>query len=194
MSQTADFNIFPLYCAPNIGWIHAFLLSENPKIVNDVKFVKQTFRNRFVYGTFQGPKEFSIPIKGSTKHLTYSEVEIDYQSTWQRQFLQSMKSAYGKSPFYEFYDYKIESIISKKHVYLWDLNIEILDFILKSLKVEKDYKIESNYFKKEAIFEMNDSLKYYQVFSDKVQFMSNLSVFDILFNEGIDALSIILKK
>jgi hypothetical protein len=194
MSIVSDFNQFPLYCAPNMAWIKAFLLSENPLLINEVKFVKQTFRNRFVYGTFQGPKEFSIPIKGSTKHLSYSKVEIDYKSSWQRQFLQSLKSAYGKSPFYEFYDYKIESIIYKKHVYLWDLNIEILNFILKNLKFEKDYKVESNFFKNEPIFEMNESIKYYQVFSDKVQFMSDLSVFDVLFNEGIDALSIILKK
>lgn len=194
MSLTSEFNRFPLYCAPNLAWMRAFLICENPVIINDVKFVKQTFRNRFVYGTFQGPKEFSIPIKGSTKHLPYSEVEIDYKSTWQRQFLQSLKSAYGKSPFYEFYDYKIEAIVSNHHDLIWDFNLDILRFILQSLKVESTLTFESGYFKEELDFNSAESVKYYQVFSDKTLFMSNLSVFDILFNEGIDALSLILKK
>lgn len=194
MSLSNNLNKFPLYCAPNIAWFKAFLLSENPILINDVKFIKQTYRNRFVYGTFQGAKEFSIPIKGTTKHFPYKEVEIDYKSFWQRQFIQSLQSAYGKSPFYEFYDYKIKMIVSSHHQFLWDLNLEILDFMLKSLKVDKTYGIETNYFKKEPNFVGIDATEYYQVFKDKTLFMSNLSIFDLLFNEGIDAISIILKK
>jgi hypothetical protein len=194
MSLTSEFNRFPLYFAPNIAWMRAFLLCENPVIVNDAKFVKQTFRNRFVYGTFQGPKEFSIPIVGETRKLPYSEVEINYGSSWDRQFLQSLKSAYGKSPFYEFYDYKIEALIAKRHLLLWDFNLELLKLILSCLKIETQFEIKPGYFNTELSFNNDTNIKYYQVFLDKIPFMNNLTVLDLLFNEGVDAFNILLKK
>lgn len=183
--------VLPLYLAPSIDWFLEAILNEKILIGEETIFSKQTYRNRIQYGTFQGVKIFSIPVIHSTVSDSYRNVKISYATNWQNQLVNALKTSYGKSPFFEFYGYRFESIILRDYELLWDLNWAILLDLFHCLKMEINIEI----IKCEVIdrsFERHVS-PYYQVFHEKLEFIPHLSVLDLIFNEGPDALTILQK-
>jgi len=181
----------PLYFAPPIAWFSLAIKHSEIILVNDNKFPKQTYRNRFDYGTFQGIKTFSIAINGDTKNNEFTAVQIDDKAKWGKQLIQTLKTTYGNSPFYEYYGYKFEAIFLKNHTYLWQLNLEVLKLIYSILKLELKYTILSLSSKEiepiELKIQKHEIITYYQVFKPTQKFMPNLSILDLIFNEGPDA-------
>lgn len=180
----------PLYFAPNIHWFMVYLKADSIVLVNDLKFPKQTFRNRINYGTFQGLKSFSIPIKSSSKNADFQSVEIDYTVNWTNQLKQALKTSYNNSPFFEYYYFRFEAILNQKPQFLWDFNLLFLNQILHCLKVSPKFQIESKVINEPEF--QDHHFKYYQVFEDQTDFISNLSVLDLIFNEGIDATRLLM--
>lgn len=188
-------NFLPLWLCPNLAWIKQYINCENPIIVNEQSFPKQTFRNHLDYGTFQGVKSFSVPLIKESRNGDFQNVRIDYSTNWDKQFFNALKTSYNKSPFFEYYDYQIEAILKEKHCNLWDLNIAFLNLILKALRISKPYSIKESLsliieFPKEEEIPV---LQYYQVFEDKQPFLPNLSALDLVFNEGINAPDVLKK-
>ena len=117
----------------------------------------------------------------------------------------SLQTAYLSSPFYEFYIDAFRPFFEKKYPFLFDLNIKIIETLLSELQIEKELNFTDNFQKnypyldlrtdinpKKDYQEINPDYKakpYTQVFSDKFAFVSDLSVLDLLFNEGPGALS-----
>lgn len=178
----------PLYFAPPIAWFTIALKHSNITLINDQKFPKQTYRNRFDYGSFQGVKTFSLAINGATKNNEFTAVEIDTKTNWIKPLIQTLKTTYGNSPFYEYYGYKFEDIINKNHTHLWQLNLEILSLIYSILKVDFNYNIMTSSSKEieplELAIQKLETKSYYQVFNTSQKFIPNLSILDLIFNEG----------
>jgi len=161
-------------------------------------FQKQTYRNRcYIYGA-NGKQLLNIPTqKVSGKQLT-KDVKIDYSENWQSLHLKSLISAYRSSPFFEFYIDDLQILFTKKEEFLMDLNINTFKIITDLLPVkipfsktitfsnelENDFRSLVNSKSKE----MHHLPKYTQVFNDKHGYLENLSILDLLFNEGPNAL------
>ncbi len=181
----------PLYFAPPIAWFSIAIKHSEITLINDIKFPKQTHRNRLDYGSFQGVNTFSIAIKGETKNNHYIDVEIDTKTNWAKPLIQTLKTTYGNSPFYEYYGYKFEEVFLKNNTHLWELNIDILKLIYSIFKIDFKYKIETLSSKDIETIELAirqlENKPYYQVFKTSQSFMPNLSVLDLIFNEGVDA-------
>jgi hypothetical protein len=134
-------------------------------------------------------------------HQKTKDIQIENDFDWQKQHFKSLEAAYRSSPFFEYFEDDIRPIFEKKHNFLLDLNFETFDFITKSMRLKLDYKTTAEYFhevdankvtdfrflangkKDTSVFE-----SYTQVFDDKYGFINNLSVLDLLFNEGKFAL------
>lgn len=161
-------------------------------------FQKQTYRNRcYIYGA-NGKQLLNIPVQKKTGKQKTKEVKIDYSENWQNSHLKSLNSAYSSSPFFEYYIDDFRTIFNKKETYLIDLNINIFKILCSLLPIETTF-IKNNTYKKELINdfrylvnskkEISFNLpKYTQVFSNKYGFMQNLSILDLLFMEGPNAL------
>lgn len=148
--------------------------------------------NRLEFGGHTGRMTFSIPLVAASRKGPYSCVEISYATNWHNQLINALKTAYGKSPFFEYYDYQIEKIFKKKLKHLMDLNLELLQWSLRALKMETKIEMIEHVpfeFQKNA----NPILNYHQVFLSEVGFVNDLSILDLIFNEGVDA-SVFLKK
>lgn len=181
----------PLYFFPPVTWFKGLYDIEGWCLGKENQFSKQTLRNRSFIGSFQGAQLVSIPLVNQTTKGTYAEVKIDYSVNWQNQLCNALQTSYGKSPFFEYYDYLLFPVIKEKTEFLWDYNLNLLSMILRCLKAQKELSLVDCDFIEEPI--ISETPTYYQVFNDKQAFIPHLSILDLLFNEGINA-SMFLKK
>lgn len=183
--------VLPMYFAPNIDWFSEAMKGTEIRIGAEERFLKQTYRNRIEYGTFQGTKIFTVPLIHQTTSGCYLDVQISYQTNWQNQLINALRTAYGKSPFFEYYGYRFEAILLKKLDNLWLFNYEIILEIMKCLKLNLPLIIQPS----EAITNtyLKTEIQYYQVFEERLPFQPHLSILDLIFNEGPTALEILNK-
>ena len=182
---------------PPIEYIAQFLFFDNVFIEKEETYSKQTYRNRCCICGPNGLQILSIPvIKTFGNHTKTKDVKISYSTHWQLNHWRSLKTAYNASPYFLHYEEKLFSFYTKKYVFLLDYNFEILEIILKILKVKNKISMAEQYQqsilnvvdlreeihpKKEKV---NTTPRYSQVFEEKYGFISNLSIVDLLFNQG----------
>lgn len=172
------------------GPIHSFLPFVDAaavSLVNETVFPKHAgFRNQIEFVAKSGKQSLSIPLQAQSRKSSYQKVEISYKENWPNHLINALQTAYGKSPFFEYYDYKIEAHIRKQHQYLWDFNFELLQIVLQCLKIDSHLQVIEA-----AAISTTDALpqypNYYQVFAQEIGFTPHLSILDLLFNEGVDA-------
>ncbi len=192
--------LLPIHLFPSIEY-YAFLVNKQNYIfeIND-HFQKQTYRNRYyIYGS-NGKLNLNIPTKHNKSSKLYKDTEICYDNNWNKNHLKSLNSAYQSSPFYEFYIDNLIPLFEVNEKYLVDFNIKTFNLVnnLLDINIEvnftKEYNNEPkeldlrNYFnsKKESSQEFDS---YIQVFSYEKGFIKNLSILDLIFNEGPNALT-----
>lgn len=165
-------------------------------------YVKQSYRNRtMIYGA-NGPIALTVPVrKKSNSKTLISEIAIRYDEDWQAQHWKSICSSYLSSPYFEFYKDDLFAFFSKRYDSLFELNQDILNYFISELGLEialsltkefelvpVDYMDRRNSIHPKKDEELADNmLNYWQVFSDQHGFARNLSVLDLLCNEGPNA-------
>lgn len=162
----------------------------------DDNFQKQTNRNRMYIYSPNGIQLLNIPIKhAKTAHQKTKDVRIENDFDWQKQHFKSLEAAYRSSPFFEYFENTIYPIFEKKHTFLMDLNLQTMEIVSKCLAFEFNYNETNEYFHeitdKKDFRDLINGKKdqtilepYTQVFGEKHGFINNLSILDLLFNEG----------
>ncbi len=178
-----------------------FLLYSEVYIEQFEHFNKQTYRNRCVILGGNGPIPLVVPVvKGRGPKILIKDLKISYDTAWQRNHWRTIFSAYNSSPFFEFYKDEIEPFFNRKEKFLLDLNLKIHESICDLLEIENQSVLTPDFEKvpentdnfRELISPKNKSIAdnffqpkvYTQVFSEKFGFVPNLSILDLLFNEG----------
>ena len=175
------------------------LMVKHKDIVFEVNgnFQKQTYRNRCYILGANGKQLLNVPISKKSGKQKTKDILVNYSENWQKEHLKSLISAYKSSPFFEFYIDDLMPIFTKKEKYLTDLNTTVFSLLNEAIQVNIPYELSKEYItdnendfrylvnaKKEKIQKLP---KYTQVFSDKYHFKPNLSILDLLFNEGPNA-------
>jgi len=192
---------------PNMAHFAAMINAEEVVFEMDDNFVKQTYRNRaYIYGA-NGKLALNIPVMHSQKkRQKYRDVKIFNEEKWQSLHWKSMLSAYRTSPFFEYYEDDLRPLFEIKADYILDFNLKCFEVIcdclqleLNTSKTETFQKTVEN--KKDFRYLVNAKKEhpqqfetYTQVFSNKHGFISNLSVLDLLFNEGPNALNYLVSQ
>ena len=191
--------LIDLHYLPSVHWFANILRAEEVIIEDAERFQKQTYRNRCKINTAGGILDLAVPVKHSNPVKLIREVEIDNSQLWQRIHWRTIKSAYGNSPYFEYYQPYFEKLYAEPATYLFDWNIKALTLCLKLLKkpcnivfseiyLEEDKTempdLRSKIHPKKVIPERFDFIhgNYVQVFGN--EFASGLSVIDLLFCEG----------
>lgn len=190
----------PTYFSPIIQYVE---IIKSDKIFFEVEdnFQKQTYRNRCYIATSNGKLLLNVPIQ-QTKGIKQKtkEVKIDYKDDWNVLHLKTLETAYSSSPFFEFYIDDLKLIFQKRFLYLLDLNLKCHEFVMNSLQIQNSYSKTKSY-NREVDFndkrnlaiakgEQNFNLdRYIQVFEQNQGFIPNLSILDLLFMEGPNALN-----
>ena len=178
------------------------MFEKKKQIAIDVfeNFPKQTLRNRAVVLSSQGLLNIIVPVKNKSKEkILTRDIEISYSERWPVEAWRTIFSCYGKSPFFIYYADKIEQILCKQYTYLMDLNLEVFYFLNQAMHLQCELSVTSQYIErkennyrdmflpKNREAEGRDLKPYYQCFSEKYGFQTNLSALDLLFNLGNEA-------
>jgi len=170
-------------------------------------FQKQTNRNRMYIYSPNGTQLLNIPVKHNPKagHQKFKDVKIEPAFDWQKQHFKSLEAAYRSSPFFEYFEDDFRPLFEKKHAYMMDLNFEALEIVYQCLGMPFEYGKTQGYFHEAPGFDdfrtlangkkdLNQFEEYTQVFGDKHGFINNLSILDLLFNEGRYALEYLKRQ
>jgi hypothetical protein len=176
----------PLLCAASIAWYRQIANQSHIVLQDYERFPKYSWFNRLEITSDHGKEVISLPLDKDSRKGAYSQVKLSYATNWHHQLLNALKTSYRRSPFYEYYDFQIEQIVKSKYEYLFEFNLALFEWSLKALKLPVTFEIETiNEFTEPKFDEEQKS--YYQVFANAVGFMPNLSIFDLIFHEGVDA-------
>ena len=169
-------------------------------------FQKQSYRNRCRFYAADGVQTLSFPIlhDGGTHKQPVADIRIDYSKPWVLQHKRAIVSAYGMSAYFDYYKDELFAILDSQPEKLLDLNLALLRFFIEKIGLKVDLRLTEDYVKEtdcEDLREVihpkkdNDVLRrlglekpYFQVCAQKYGFNSDLSVMDLLFNEGPDSI------
>jgi hypothetical protein len=184
--------VYPTAYFPSINYLNTFYSSNDSTIEIHENFLKQTIRNRCEILTSNGILTLSIPVIHNSlgKQLT-KDVRIDYSKNWQIDHWRAIQSAYASAPYFEDYFEEVKLIITEKSDYLIDKNNHILDFVESILDKKTTrkftFKFENSISNNKNLYlerELKSRKSYQQVFSYTKPFTPNLSILDLIFNEG----------
>jgi hypothetical protein len=199
--------LLPTAYLPPVSYLRYLLKQDNVRIEGHEHFVKQTLRNRCeIYGA-NGRLRLTVPVDHTDRwRKPIREIKVRNDEPWKRLHLKSIISAYGKSPFFEFYADELHQVFRQEYSFLLDLNVTLLQLFLKWLKSKKQITITDTFIPYsnepwDARSSFNDpdtalpasknnsKIGYYQVFEERHGFQTDLSGLDLIFNTGPEAVA-----
>ncbi|MGB0861709.1 MAG: WbqC family protein [Saprospiraceae bacterium] len=194
-----------------VGYFAKLLQYEEIIIEQHENYRKRTYRNRCHLMSANGILKLSIPLgKGKNQGQNITEVKITYSQPWQVSHWRSIKSAYGRAPYYEYYADEIKAIYDSQPATLFELNKQLMELMIELLQL--DLKISYSESFQKALPENTEDgrnmilpnkdfedeniilSKYNQVFEDKHGFIPNLSILDLLFCCGPEAQGVLMTE
>ena len=178
-------------------------------------FQKQSYRNRCYFYGADGVQSLQVPIlhEGGTHKQPISEIKIDWSKPWLIQHKRAIISAYRTSAYFEYYQDELFAILDSQPEKLFDLNVALIRFFIEKTGIAVDLRPTQEYSRDgivcsngeevkcedlretihpkrpNAVLERADLKKpYFQVFAQKHGFQSDLSIMDLLFNEGPESI------
>ena len=221
-----------------IQWYQKLNRYDECLIERHESFIKQTYRNRMLIPTTNGPLALTIPTNHDIS-LSMKDIRISDHANWRHVHWNALLSAYGESPFFEYYQDDIRPFYEKKYEFLFDFNMETTEKMIELLDIRPKISITEEYVLSEErrgkseeseerrvkseefnspeaqaqfniqhstfntqIVDFRDAIRpkkplpdpefeskrYYQVYEQKHGFQPNMSILDLLFNEGNEAI------
>jgi hypothetical protein len=185
-----------------IGYYSKMLLHKEIFIEQFENFTRQTYRNRCEILGANGIIPLIVPVvKGRGSKMPVKDILISYDTDWQRNHWRTIFSAYNSSPYFCYYKDDLMHFFNKRWKYLFELNMAINECVCDLIEIEPDIKLTDAFeavppacvnlraaFTPKKHKKSDDNYfsakEYTQVFSEKFGFISNLSILDLLFNEG----------
>lgn len=195
--------VLPMFYLPPVEYfVQLNTFKPDILIEREENFPKQTYRNRTNICSPDGVLVLTVPVvKGSKAHTKVKDVKISYDFDWQRLHWLSLQACYRRSAYFEFYEDDFSVFYQKRFDFLFDYNEQLLLFVLKALKLKAHLLFTESYEpeypllldlrgrihpKRLSDFEQKP---YFQVFEERNGFIKNLSIVDLLFNQGPQAVN-----
>ena len=191
-----------------IQWYQKLYRAEEVFIERCESFQKQTYRNRCLIATTNGLQALTFPVERLSTANTIKDLRISDHGNWRHLHWNALKSAYGESPFFDYYQDDIRPFFEQRWDYLFDFNeairekmCELLD-IQPKVSLTQEYSLTSHLSPLTSIIDYRSSIRpkhpepdpdftpkrYYQVYEQKHGFLPNLSILDLLFNMGPESI------
>jgi hypothetical protein len=180
-----------------VQWYQKLYRSEAVEIEQWESFQKQTYRNRCLIATTNGVQALTVPVE---RHIeTIKDIRISDHGNWRHLHWNALQSAYGESPFLDYYQDDIRPFFEKRWTYLFDFNEEIRQKMCELIDIQPEVGYTKAYANHgDSPHDLREGIRpkhpepdadfvpkpYYQVYQQKHGFLANLSILDLLFNMG----------
>ena len=169
-------------------------------------FIKMSFRNRTLIAGSNGMVTLSVPIEqGRNQKKPMRDIKISNRDKWQMQHWKSIVSCYNRSPWFEFYSDELVGLYGRPFTFLLDWNLTCFEWSIQKLGLKSEVSLSNGYYKNYPPEEYIDwrgkvlpknyqdfrAIRYGQVFEERTGFLPNLSILDVLFCEGKNALNVL---
>lgn len=186
---------------PPVQWMQKLHRYGKAVIERNDNFCKQTFRNRCRIATANGVQALTVPIERyEGAKCPMRDIRISDHGEWRHLHWNAIVSAYGESPFFDYYADDLRPFFESKWQFLFDFNMEITLKLCELLDVCPDIAITDSYADAANIGanDFRDAIRpkhplpdpefepqpYYQVYASRHGFLPNMSSLDLLCNEG----------
>lgn len=168
-------------------------------------YQKQSWRNRCRILAADGPAYLNFPIVHEGSHeLPITKIKVDYSTPWVLKTKGAIASAYESSAYFDYYKDELFSILDSRPETLFELDMRIIRFFLRKTGIAADIRLTETFQPLSGVEDYREILHpkrpntvlkdlglekpYFQVFARKYGFTSDLSIMDLLFNEGPDSI------
>lgn len=168
-------------------------------------FQKQTYRNRCRIATANGTQVLTVPVERTDGKCLMRDVRISDHGQWRHLHWNALQSAYGESPFFEFYADDLRPFFERRWTFLFDFNMDIINKVCHLLDIQPSIAPTTDFLPQDAASALADYREaihpkhplpdadfeprpYYQQYAPRHGFQPNLSILDLLFNEGNEAI------
>lgn len=186
--------VAPFLTFPNISWWMQVVQADKLVLDKWEHFQKMTYRNRYRISGANNSILLSVPLeKGRNQRMAMAEVKIFNEERWQTQHWRTLVSVYRRSPFFDHYEDGLRPLFEQQFTYLVDFNVATIEWAKKQLKLPFETEVAESYIKDYPadIIDLRNAKnypvklpEYYQVFEDRIGFVPDLSILDLLFSEG----------
>ncbi len=193
---------------PCVNWFNNSINEKYIKMNTSVRYKKHSFHNRCVVAGSTGLIFLSVPLEGGrdkNQKQQLRNVKISYAENWPRKHLKTIESCYRNAPYFDFYIEELLEFFDTKFEYLYDFNERIIERINQlifknqidisgsdNFNIVGDERVISYY--PDSFQAVETSPVYYQLFQDKIGFQPNISILDLLFMEGPNAVNLLLSN
>jgi len=187
-----------------VGWYQKLYRAETVRMERWENYQKQTYRNRCVIATANGRQALTVPVEHGDSTLI-KDLRISDHGNWRHLHWNALQSAYGDSPFFEYYQDDLRPFFTERWQWLLDFNEAIRSRMCELLDIQPDVDYTERYERPDDCQGWQDyrtaispkqrggdglfeAKTYYQVYQQRHGFMPNLSVLDLLFNMGPESI------
>ena len=186
-----------------IQWYQKLYRYDHCLIEQYDSYQKQTYRNRCVIATANGPQALTVPVEGTNEKCLVKDLRISDHNNWRRIHWNALLSAYSESPFFDYYADDIHPFFEKKYDFLIDFNEAIRQKVCELMDIHPNVNYTSDFRRQTSdIVDFREVInakhpladadfqpqRYCQVFEGKHGFQANLSILDLLFNMGPESI------
>lgn len=196
-----------------VQWYQKLCRYDTVLIERHDSYRKQTFRNRCVIATANGPQTLTVPVERDGA-VTVRDIRMSDHGNWRRLHWHALTTAYSESPFFDYYADDLRPFFERRWDYLYDFNMEACAKVCELLDISTHIRPTDEYVRNEecgclhdssasvteisSIVDFRDAIdpkhpqpdpsflprRYYQVYERRHGFLPNLSILDLLFNMG----------
>jgi hypothetical protein len=184
-----------------VQWYQKLYRADEVAIERCESFQKQTYRNRCVIANTQGTQALTVPVERGSSPLI-CDLRISDHGNWRHLHWNAILSAYGESPFFEYYQDDIRPFFEKRWDFLLDFNEAIRETMCELLDIQPKVSFTTAFVKDSSMPDYRNTIqpkhpgidadfsprRYYQVYESKHGFLPNLSILDLLFNMGPESI------
>ena len=195
-----------------VQWYQHLYCAEQVLVEQWESFQKQTYRNRCIIASPNGPQALTVPVERSTRACLQrtgdvqciKDLRISDHGEWRHQHWNALTTAYGDSPFFDYYQDDLQPFFTERRwTYLLDFNMEACAVVCDLLDIQPRISLTESFLPPTQnlppyIIDMREAIRpkhpaddpdftprpYYQVYAQRHGFLPNLSVLDLLFNMG----------
>ena len=206
--ESKDIILGSAYLAP-VSYFAALYSCRKAYIERYDHYMKQTYRNRCVIASADGPLALTIPVeKSSEGKCAMKDIRVSEHGNWRHVHRNALVAAYKQSPFFDYYADEFNAFFDRKYEFLYDFNMELTQWLCEQIDIQPELVQTGDYMDAgEGILDLREAIHpkksagdavsfcrpvpYYQVFDSRHGFQPDLSVVDLLFNMGPESLLVL---